>query len=91
VGFKGNPVLDPVDYCCVLHDQLVWHDSPPNTGPESWPALIESQARNACGAAMCFGQASYQPADTAALLPDVERARRRMYEMAMLGCVAPPL
>jgi len=91
VGFKGNPVLDPVDYCCVLHDQLVWAESPPNTGPASWPAIAEAQARNACGAAMCFGQASYQPADIAAFLPDVERARRRMYEMAMLGCVAPPL
>jgi hypothetical protein len=86
VSFKDNPVLDPVDYCCALHDQGVWTDPPEFAGLSGG----EKERRNACGAAMCFGRAEFSPSDVASLLPEVEHARRKMYDMAWSLCVAPP-
>jgi hypothetical protein len=89
VAFKSNPVLDPVDYCCVLHDQQVWYESP-DAAPDL-AEVLEGQQRNACGAAMCFGQVAFSQPDVASFLPQVEHARRKMYEMSMLLCQAPSL
>ncbi len=86
VDFLDNPRLDPVDYCCALHDQGVWTDPPEFAGV----GALEKERRNACGAAMCFGQAEFAPSDVGSLMPQVEHARRKMYDMSWSMCVAPP-
>jgi len=85
VGFtQDNPVLDPVDYCCVLHDRQIWAKVP---DPKSDPiGFADAQARDACGVVMCMSQATGFPADITRRLPDVERARRQMYNMASIAC-----
>lgn len=73
-GFKGNPRLDPVDYCCRLHDQNLF-------------GLGGVSARhNACGFMMCLSQATGSPEDITERLPDTENARRQMYHQAALLC-----
>ncbi len=84
VGFTDNPVLDPVDYCCVLHDRQIWAAIPDlRTDPVGH---ADAQARNACGVVMCMSQAMGFPADIVSRLPDVERARRQMYNKASIIC-----
>lgn len=84
VGFTENPILDPVDYCCLLHDRQIWAEVPDlKTDPIGH---ADGQARNACGVVMCLSQASGYPADIASRLPDVERARRQMYNKASIMC-----
>lgn len=72
-GFLGNPILDPLDYCCRLHDQNLFAD----------PVRA---VHNACGFVMCVSQAEGFPADITERLPDVERARRQMYNKATILC-----
>ncbi len=74
-GFLGNPMLDPVDYCCRLHDRNLFD-----------PTLAAISPHNACGFVMCLSKATGFPADIAERLPDVERARRQMYNKASILC-----
>lgn len=75
IGFLGNPRLDPVDYCCRLHDRNLFD-----------PLLGAKSPHNACGFLMCLSQATGHPAEITQHLPDVERARRQMYNKAALLC-----
>lgn len=75
VGFLANPALDPVDYCCRLHDQNLFA-----------PTLAALSPKNACGFAMCLRMATASPADITQRLPDVEHARQQMYNKAALLC-----
>jgi len=89
VGFTDeNPVLDPVDYCCVLHDRQIWATVPEfvRDDPSTYIPYAEAQARNACGVVMCMSQATGFPADITRRLPYVERARRQMYNKASIAC-----
>lgn len=84
VGWTENPRLDAVDYCCLLHDRTIWATVPDlRTDPVGH---ADGQARNACGVVMCLSQATGFPSDIQTLLPDVERARRQMYNMASIIC-----
>jgi hypothetical protein len=74
-GFLDNPMLDPVDYCCRLHDRNLFD-----------PSLQSISPHNACGFVMCLSEATGFPADITERLPDVERARRQMYNKAAILC-----
>lgn len=74
-GFLGNPMLDPVDYCCRLHDRNMFN-----------PVAGAANPQNACGFIMCLNQATGFPADITERVPDVERARRQMYNKGKLLC-----
>jgi len=75
VGWTENPILDPVDYCCRLHDRNLFDPQGGATSPH-----------NACGFVMCVSQATGFPADITSRMPDVERARRQMYNKASILC-----
>jgi hypothetical protein len=71
--------LDPVDYCCCLHDVNLFDQAQGSASPE-----------NACGMAMCLRQAVGFPSESALIqvMPEVMRARQNMYDMATILCEA---
>lgn len=81
-GFLGNPILDPVDQCCRLHDRNIFD-----------PVLDALSPVNACGFAMCLHMARTSVSDIFNLMPNVERARIKMYNRAAVLCrtIGPPL
>ena len=74
-GWLSNPKLDPVDFCCRLHDRNLFD---PERGAAS--------PLNACGFALCLHKARASAPDIFDLMPNVERARVNMYNRAGLLC-----
>lgn len=75
VEFAENPILDPVDFCCRLHDRNLFDHE-----------LNAFSPLNACGIAMCLHKARASAADIFDLMPNVERARINMYNRAAILC-----
>jgi hypothetical protein len=74
-GWLSNPKLDPVDFCCRLHDRNLFDQK-----------LGAASPLNACGFAMCLHKARASAPDIFDLMPNVERARVNMYNRAALLC-----
>ena len=77
-GWIANPKLDPVDFCCRLHDRNLFDKELGSFSPE-----------NACGFAMCLHKARASAPDIFDLMPNVERARINMYNRAAILCAGP--
>jgi hypothetical protein len=80
--------LDPVDYCCRLHDKNLFDD-------REFPLLGKPNSLspiNACGFVMCLASARAWPRDPATYFPQVERARQKMYNWSKALCpgIQPP-
>ena len=75
------PALDPVDYCCRIHDQN--HFDTTFTAP-----LAAASPINSCGITMCLSKAKAWPHGIAAIMPGVEKARQAMYDQAAVLCSA---
>ncbi len=76
-SFWTAPILDPVDFCCKLHDLNLWDQDKNATSP-----------LNACGFAMCLHQAATSSADIFRCMPNVARARVSMYNQAAILCTS---
>jgi hypothetical protein len=76
-GFLDNPELDPVDFCCRLHDRNLFDQT-----------LNAKSPLNACGFAMCLHKARASTPEIFDLMPNVERARVNMYNRAAILCGA---
>jgi hypothetical protein len=74
-SWLDNPMLDPVDFCCRLHDRNLFD-----------PELAALSPLHACGFAMCLHEARASTADIFASMPNVERARANMYNRAAILC-----
>lgn len=75
--FWTTPILDPVDFCCKLHDLNLWD-----------PVNAATSPLNACGFAMCLHQAATSASDIFRCMPNVARARIRMYNQAAILCTS---
>jgi hypothetical protein len=76
-SFWTTPILDPVDFCCKLHDLNLWDQERASTSP-----------LNACGFAMCLHQAATSAPDIFRCMPNVARARISMYNQAAILCTS---
>ncbi len=74
----GSRFLDPVDFCCRVHDRNKFDGDGP---------LDAVSPANACGIVMCLSNAVGFPSTITDLMPSVERARQRMYDMSKLLCM----